>query len=436
MAKQIMPDAQNDLTTRTSPPRLLLLGQADRLTGFGRVLHSLAQELHPAFEIVHFGIDYSGVPIEHGWHILPNHTPTDPFGTVELPTLLAELQPQLIFMCHDPWLYKVQRATLARHTAAKTVFYCPIDGPPLGPDDLGVLAGLDRLVCYTEYGRQIVTDAFAALAATDPLVELPALAVLPHGVDLTRFYPLGGPQAATSLRQRRQRARAQLFPERPELQDSFIVLNANRNTMRKRIDLTLDAFARFARDKPANVWLYLHMGMHDQGTDVLALAQLYGIADRLLLSTRGARHPTVSDEQLNLIYNACDVGINTASGEGWGLIAFEHAATGAAQLVPDHTGCGELWRDAALLIPATAQLEPPRGGQWQHIVSTAALAELLDQLYSDPRALQQHTLRAYTHATAPRFQWPVIASRWSALLHATLAATTVSSSRDEHSRTS
>ena len=31
------------------------------------------------------------------------------------------------------------------------------------------------------------------------------------------------------------------------------------------------------------------------------------------------------DEQLNLIYNAVDVGINTANGEGWGLVPFEHA---------------------------------------------------------------------------------------------------------------
>lgn len=99
-------------------------------------------------------------------------------------------------MCHDPWLYKVQRQTLARYTAGKTIFYCPIDGPPPGPDDLGVLAGLDRLVWYTEYGRQIVADAFATLGAADPSIKLPALAVLPQGIDLARFHPLGGPPTA------------------------------------------------------------------------------------------------------------------------------------------------------------------------------------------------------------------------------------------------
>jgi hypothetical protein len=65
--------------------------------------------------------------------------------------------------------------------------------------------------------------------------------------------------------------------------------------------------------------------------------------------------PKFSDEQLNFLYNACDVGINTTTGEGWGMPSFEHAATRAAQIVPHHTSLADLWK--GVLIP----LERDRG---------------------------------------------------------------------------
>jgi hypothetical protein len=84
---------------------------------------------------------------------------------------------------------------------------------------------------------------------------------------------------------------------------------------------------------------------------VLARARRLGIADRLLVSTMAADQPTLDEEHLNLVYNACDVGLSTSTGEGFGLVALEHGATGAAQVLPDHSACAELWRGAADLLP-------------------------------------------------------------------------------------
>lgn len=53
-------------------------------------------------------------------------------------------------------------------------------------------------------------------------------------------------------------ARRALWGDETQLADSFLVLNANRNQKRKRIDITLKAFAALARDKPENVKLLLH----------------------------------------------------------------------------------------------------------------------------------------------------------------------------------
>jgi glycosyltransferase involved in cell wall biosynthesis len=45
------------------------------------------------------------------------------------------------------------------------------------------------------------------------------------------------------------------------------------------------------------------------------------------------RNAYAEDSDINNMYNACDVGINTCLGEGFGLCNFEHASLGAAQVV-------------------------------------------------------------------------------------------------------
>jgi D-inositol-3-phosphate glycosyltransferase len=66
--------------------------------------------------------------------------------------------------------------------------------------------------------------------------------------------------------------------------------------------------------------------------------QIGSLVERFELKERVYLNPlaggVVDDRQLNLLRNACDVGINTSMGEGWGLAGFEHGATGAAQIVP------------------------------------------------------------------------------------------------------
>jgi len=107
-----------------------------------------------------------------------------------------------------------------------------------------------------------------------------------------------------------------------------MVLNANRNQPRKRFDLTIQGFALFARGKPdKSVFLYCHCGLVDIGFNILELCVRYGIDDRLITSNSSKPLQSVPQDQLNLIYNACDVGLNTSIGEGWSLTNHEHAAT-------------------------------------------------------------------------------------------------------------
>lgn len=126
-------------------------------------------------------------------------------------------------------------------------------------------------------------------------------------------------------------------------------------------------------------------------------------------------------EKLNCIYNACDVGINTSIGEGWGLVSFEHAATGAAQVLPRHSSLPELWGDAALFMEPSFSLTTERILLEGWYVTPETVAAALEQLYRDPALLAEMGRRARQRATDPALSWDRIAAQWVGLFDEVMA---------------
>ena len=400
--------------SKSSRPRLLAVGDAVAPTGFARVMSSLLRELQGDFDIHQLGINYHGDPHDEGWPIYPAHTAGDVYGVGRLRSLVESLRPHVVFMVYDLWLLATyMRALDGMSQAPKVVFYCPVDSAPADPESLVALSGGHHLVAYTETGRRILAEAAEIARLRHGPVELPTLQVIPHGIDTGRFFPLGEDD-------QRRRWKKRLAPDLElgaELgEGDFWVLNANRNQPRKRIDLTLEAFALFARDKPPNVRLYLHMGAKDMGWDVGALSRRLGIQDRLMLSTQGSSHPEASDEDLNFIYNACDVGLNTATGEGWGLVAFEHGATGAPQVMTAHPVARELWQGAAELVEPTLTLMNPGITTEAHLADPRHLVQALERLYQDTDHRRRLGRQARRRATRSEFTWPQVGRRFRHLL--------------------
>jgi D-inositol-3-phosphate glycosyltransferase len=402
-------------------PRLLVIGQANKPTGYARVLQSIVNEIHEKFDILYFGMNYKGPRVyQDGWVLEPNHLLGDIHGQEQIPLLLESFQPDLLFMCHDPYLLGIHKQAIwnaRKNGKPKVVYYCPIEFPySPGMDPYGVvdLAQVDRLVVYNEFGKEVILDLIEEKMNAGYLIQAPPIDIVPHGVDTKRFYPLSGYPHVQNTRKSRLLARQTLFPERPELEDAFIILNANRNSMRKRLDLTLEAFARFSQGKD-DVWLHFHTNPQDTGTNVMKLAETLGVMDRLLITTPPLKLDAQQDKQLNLVYNACDVGVNTSTGEGWGLIAFEHAAAGALQIVPDHSACRELWKDHGMLIKIM-----PHANQEIGVVSTECVTEAFQELYADRSKLQSLSERAYDYVTSSAFQWPHIAKEWEGIFIETL----------------
>ena len=334
---------------------ILVVGHGVSATGFSRVLQGLLTQLVKDFEVHHLAPNYVGQAPELPWTLHANPSPIDRSGVSHLTNLVERIRPEFVLVLQDLWALPTYLKALRPYRKNLGVIaYCPVDNRILNAKSLAWLPRVNKLVLYTRFAERAVASCLDELRLEDPDFPQVDLAVIPHGNCTDLFYPLPDRDIETPAPQRRAAARHLLFPDRTFPEDSFVVLNASRNQPRKRIDITLEGFARFVRDKPERVYLYLHMGMREIGWDVFGLAHRLGIQDRLLVTTRSRDHPSVSVERLNLIYNACDVGVNTTCGEGWGLASFEHAATGAAQIVPRHSSCAELWADSAVMLEPVA----------------------------------------------------------------------------------
>ncbi|MBV8068843.1 MAG: hypothetical protein JO270_02985, partial [Acidobacteriaceae bacterium] len=260
----------------TARPRLLGVGYATEGFGFGRVFRSLYQRLGARWEIEHleFSPPYTPAP-DSPWRVHFTRRPAPRLGHLEFTELLDRRRPDLVFFSVDLWqLPPYLRALASAVPAPRVIAYCPVDGPLTNCPGLDDLRVLDCLVVPTRFGQAQVTGGLARRS----IQFSTAVEVIPHGVDSDRFYPYEDTVEQT----RRQRARVELFPHQPELVDGFIVLNANRNQPRKRLDLTLQGFAQFAAGKPRGVKLLLHSGTIDLGSNTVALANELGVLDRVL----------------------------------------------------------------------------------------------------------------------------------------------------------
>jgi glycosyltransferase involved in cell wall biosynthesis len=389
--------------------RVLAVGHGGTNGGFARVLREVLTPLVDQHDVLHLAI---GAPPPAGVPYRSLRCPSrDVYGLASLPEALTTHRPDVVLLLHDPWILPAYLRCVAQEwPRARTVAYCPVDGPLLAAGLGRLLTMVDRLVAYTEFGRWQLAQAAARALGGKPGHWARRVDVIPHGVDRSTFHPWKDRPAA----RRALRGWLDLGP------DDFVVLNANRNQPRKDITATIDGFARFARGKPATARLMLHMQPVAAGCDVHAVARRFQVAHRLALPPV-RRHPEISDARLNVVYNAADVGINTAAGEGWGLVSFEHAAAGTAQLVPDHGAPRELWRKHAELLACG----PPRARRPPLVadrpVDPAAVAEALERVYRSETYRSRLAALALARTAAPDLQWPRIARSWLALIEGVLA---------------
>jgi glycosyltransferase involved in cell wall biosynthesis len=374
--------------------RVVAIGLYSPGTGFTRVLESLFHELKDKCEIHWLGIGYRGDLIDRGYMIYPsNLRGGDMYGAYEGLKMVKEFNADTVFFLNDFWMLKnYQRVFNDPDLKVQKIAYVPLDGQVHEADTILGCEFVDHLVMYTQFAKAETTKAFSQLINEGKITAIPQLHIINHGVDLSSFRKL------------KREVKSKIFPQLSK--DSIVVLNANRYTERKGIPLTLEAFTRSIKSVSTPIYLCLHT----PGIEREHLKELHGHINRLEISERVIINPLsgnnyVNDNALNELYNACDIGLNTTYGEGWGLISFEHAAAGGAQVVPDHTSCTELWSSAGKVIPCHKDVVFSRNPFTMSEIDVEACAKVLNEFYLNKEALTACQEACCSYATESATSW-------------------------------
>jgi glycosyltransferase involved in cell wall biosynthesis len=224
---------------------------------------STLQPLTQRWDIRQLAVNDSGAPVDADWPILPNPTFGDRYGIEQIAPRVAQFRPDAVFLSSSFLGLPRYRDLPDRlgQTRPVLVTQYPVLGEPLDPRLVGRLARFNCVVMLAETVRQQFSTCLAQCRDIGWTDHTPRLAVIPHGLDTRVFHPPGD----------RPAARVAIAGLRDLPNDAFVVLNANRNQPRKRIDLKLGGFARFACDKPPGVMLSSHRGEAHHGTGLRAL---------------------------------------------------------------------------------------------------------------------------------------------------------------------
>lgn len=391
--------------------KILYCGDVGCQTGFGRVAEYLIPALAKEHEVHALAVNWGGDPnpMQQVCQMYPAMAyGSDPFGSHRIAEIVQRVNPDLVWVTNDFWI----AINLWNHikelkdkSAFKFFCYTPIDSYGIYPETMPPTFEWDGLATYTRFGAEELKKA-----GYDKHID-----VVGHGTDFSKFFPLDQQECRSILG----------VP-----QDTFIVFNGNRNQPRKRIDLTIKGFIKFALDKP-DARLWLHMGQKDMGWDIVPLFKRvardmdYDSAGKLILTNPAfSTENCLPIEQLNQVYNAVDIGVNTCIGEGWGLVNTEHAATGVAQLVPDHTSLQEIFNNVPR-IPIESWEVDRNYGLDRGQPSPDKMAKLLTKYYEDRELLASVGSRCYERVHDAELTWPVVTSKMEAIVKRVLSTPNV-----------
>lgn len=385
--------------------KLLAVSDAVTPTGFSNVFHSLAKHWKEEYNIISVGVNYHGDPHNYDYPVFPAFNGTSIYGENRVVDLINSNDFAVVWILNDSWVVNRYLQAIKKDVTKplpKIVVYFPVDSMQHDTEWYENFDIVTKAVTYTKFGQWVVKDA-------NPTLDIDAI---PHGVDTGTFYKLGERSELKKL------FFAPYEDKVGDLSDSFIVLNANRNQPRKKLNLTIEGFAKFARNKPKNVKIYMHCGIKDASIDVDKLAYRYGVSDRLIVSSNKRGVQNVHQARLNEIYNISDVGINTGMGEGWGLTSVEHAATGAVQLLPNHSACRELFTDCGLLMNTCGDFMFDNSMTVGKLVSSDEVSKKLEHLYQNPEERERLAKLGYDKFTSKEYSWEFIAHQWMDLFNA------------------
>jgi glycosyltransferase involved in cell wall biosynthesis len=390
-------------------------------TGYARIGNILSNALASAGHEVHYlGIsNFSNLAIERDIHpfiqlvdalAVRKEDSTELYGVDVICQKIQEIQPDLVFLYNDMIvLNRILNKFIDTNLEKKFKLCIYLD----------LVYEYQRLLHFQNV--QIWADLIYVFSDCwqQHLLKLGVpsekIAILPHGIDTRIFQSLDSSAAKREI---------------GFASTDFIFLNSNRNAYRKAHDITIEAFLKLLikYNYEPDLKLFLNMlQISPQGYNLLELIQVICLKnsvdfDRVVLNHIFIR-PSDSylpDAKLNDLYNACDVGLNTCLGEGFGLCNLEQACVGKPQIVSKVSGLADIFQSdyATLITPQLDLYLSPLAEEHQgyiQICSSQTVADAMERYYLDRQLANQHGALAQTVLTK-KYEWVGILTRFQAEL--------------------
>lgn len=362
--------------------KLLWIGDAVAQSGFSVVTHNICNELYKKCDLAVYGIRYEGVNKNpYPYHIYPAQTPGDMYNFNRVGNVVRNENPDVIIIFNDDHIIRrfLDSIPLAN---AQIIPLFPVNLLPVDVPNMLAFSdpkfGITDVMTYTKFSKK-------RIQGVNPNIDVTAIY---HGVNKNVFFPIK--EAKKSL----------------NLEGYFVAGNVNGNTYRKRLDLFLIGFAKFAKGKD-DVRCLVHCGVSaKQGYNLAKIATDLGIGNKLILS-----QSKINLAEMNLLYNVMDVNVSTPIGEGFGLSLIEGAACGAPILCPKHGNLTDIWGDNAEFINIDRQEYVPGTNYIADVISTDDLADKLNKFYTDKEFTKEKKMQAFKHSKNQKFNWKIVARK-------------------------
>ena len=246
------------------------------------------------------------------------------FGDNGIIPALIEEKPDVLFIYNDIMTTQsIMQLIPSEHMPSKKILYADIVYPF---EDIKVYNELknynfDRIWTFLDCWKTHLID--------DIGFDSSVVNVLPHGIDFDRLVDI--PQGEAK----------KLSGFDP---DDFLVLNMNRNSTHEVWVSTISAFLEFLKRQDMNPKIKLFCSCEIEGkgggcniqlTSVNECKRL-GLDPNVVLNKHIFMNPQanrLTDDEVNNMYNAADIGLNTCCGEGFGLTNSEHIYFNRPQIV-------------------------------------------------------------------------------------------------------
>lgn len=300
--------------------KLLWVGDDYRIkSGYGRVARELFLHLNKNYTIINYSIGCMGISSEY--HVIDSNDGT-PFGFIKLPLVIDTIKPNIIILLNDSkiiygWLQSIKKS---QHNCIIIPYVCTeYTGIPKYEIEL-----------YNEMTQGLLAMANFTINEFVKNGYIHKTLRLSHGYT-NNILPMNKIIAKKKL---------------GISHDTFVFFSGNKNQPRKRLDIIIRAFVHFLKNhNNEKVMLMMNCGLIDSGWNLKELYirlceenNIINMENHIYFCSFNINDSNKNDDELSIIYNACDVGITTSTGESFGLIPFEQSALGIPQIIPNWGG--------------------------------------------------------------------------------------------------